>query len=78
MSRKEYIKRLETELKITYSQLYVTHNSGSGLHARHNKLFKRYAEILTELEKISFKWKIKKIIRRIKNHGKNEISRKHI
>lgn len=66
MSRKDRIKRLETELKITYSQIYVTHNSGSGLHARHNKLLKRYAEIEKELARISLKWKIKKIIRRIK------------
>ena len=66
MSRKDRIKALETELKIVYAQIYVSHNSGSGLHARHNKYLKRYVEILKELEKISLKWKIKKLFRRIK------------
>ena len=66
MSKKDRIKALETELKIVYSQIYVGHNSGSGLHARHNKLLKRYWEIIEELEKLSLKRKIKKIIRRIK------------
>lgn len=66
MKRKDYIKALETELKIEYSQLYVANNSGSGLHARHNKHLKRYADILRELERISLKYKFKKLIRRIK------------
>ena len=66
MKRKQRIKALETELKIVYSQIYVSYNDGSGLHARHNKLLKRYSDIVRELEKISLKWKIKKIIRRIK------------
>lgn len=60
------VKELEAELRITYSQIYVGYNSGSGLHARHNKLLKRYADIVNELERISLKWKIKKIIRKIK------------
>ncbi len=63
------VKELETELKIVYNQLYVIGNTGSGFHARHNCYLKRYWEIVEQLEKISIKWKIKKIIRRIKNHG---------
>lgn len=63
------VKELETELKIVCNQLYVIGNTGSGFHARHNSYLKRYLEIVEQLEKISIKWKIKKIIRRIKNHG---------
>lgn len=63
------VKELETELKITYNELYVVGNSGSGFHSRHNKQLKRYWEIIDELEKISIKWKIKKFIRRIRKHG---------
>ena len=77
MSRKERIEELETELRIIYSQLYIT-SRNTGFHARHNKLFKIYTDILKELESISVKWKIKKIIRRIKNHGKNKTNRKYI
>ena len=65
------VKELETELKIVYNELYIVGNSGSGFHSRHNKYLKRYWEIIEELEKISLKWKLKKIIRRIFKHGKN-------
>lgn len=65
------VKELETELRIVYNQVYVIGNTGSGLHARHNKYLKKYWEIVEELERISIKWKIKKLIRRIKNYGKN-------
>lgn len=60
------VKELETELRIVTSQIKIGYNSGSGLHARHNHFLARYWEIIDELEKISLKWKIKKIIRRIK------------
>lgn len=61
------VKELETELRIVYDQLYIVYNTGSGFHARHNKILKKYWDIVDELEKISIKWKIKKIIRRIKS-----------
>lgn len=60
------VKELETELKIVYNEIYVISNSDSGFHTRHNKKLKRYWEIIDELERRSLKWKIKKIIRRIK------------
>ena len=60
------VKELETELRIVYNQLYIVDNTGSGFHARHNRLLERYWNIVEELERVSFKWKIKKIIRRIK------------
>jgi hypothetical protein len=66
MRRKQRIKELETELRILYSQMRIVSNK-SDFHARHNKYFKRYAEKVKELESISIKWKIKKIIRRIKS-----------
>lgn len=69
MSRRKHIKSLETELRIIDKQLYVMGRSSVELHARHNKFFKRYAEIIRELESISIKWKIKKIMRRIFKHG---------
>lgn len=65
------VKELETELRIVYNQLYVIGNTGSGFHARHNSYLKKYWDIVEELERISIKWKIKKIIRRIRRHGKN-------
>ena len=65
MRRKQRIKLLETELRLLYNEVYCV-SKISGFHARHNKKFKRYAEVTRELEKISIKWKIKKIIRRIK------------
>ena len=60
------VKELETELRIVYNELYVIGNAGSGFHARHNRQLKRYWEIVDELERISIKWKFKKIIRRLK------------
>ena len=63
------VKELETELKIVYNELYIVSSSDSGFHSRHNKLLKRYWEIIDELEKISIKWKLKKIIRRTRKHG---------
>ena len=65
MSRKQRIKLLETEFRLVNKQLYIIGRS-AGYHSRHNKYIKRYWEIVGELEKISIKWKIKKIIRRIK------------
>ena len=65
------VKELETELKIVYNELYIVGNSDSGFHSGHNKFIKRYWEIVEELEKISLKWKLKKLLRRIFKHGKN-------
>ena len=65
------VKELETELKIVYKELYIISNSDSGFHSRHNKYLKRYWEIVEELERISLKWKFKKLLRRILKHGKN-------
>lgn len=65
MSRKEKIKALETELRFLYNDLWIVGQSNT-FHARHNKKFKRYADVVNELERISLKWKFKKIIRRIK------------
>ena len=59
MSKRKRIKALETELKILYSDIFVAHNK-TGLHAHHNKKLKRYGEVLTELRRISIKWKLKK------------------
>lgn len=64
-NKRERIKALETELRILYSEIFVAHNK-TGLHAHHNKKLKRYGEVLTELQSISVKYKIKKIFRRIK------------
>ena len=64
------VKELETELKIVWNELYTVGYSGSGFHSRHNKFIKRYWEIIEELEKISIKWKLKKLLRRIFKHGK--------
>ena len=63
MSRKERIKELETELKIISSEIYVAHNK-TGIHAHDNKKLIRYLDILAELERISIKWKIKKLFKR--------------
>lgn len=60
------VKELETELKIVKSQIYVTYNTGSGLHARHNKFLKRYVDIVNELERISWKWKLRKFLKKLK------------
>lgn len=65
MSKKQRIKELETELKILYSEIFVAHNK-TGLHAHHNKKLIRYGEVLTELQRISLKYKIKKILKGIK------------
>ncbi len=65
MRRKERIKVLETRLRILKKEVYCINKNGD-FHARHNKKFKSYVDIVHELEKISIKWKIKKIIRRIK------------
>ena len=63
--KKARIKELETELRILYSDLWSRDKRGK-FHARHNKKFAKYAVIIDELESISLKWKINKIIRRIK------------
>ena len=64
MSKKrKRIKALETELKIAYSDIFVAHNK-TGIHAHHNKRLNRYKEIRSELESISIKWKIKKLLKR--------------
>ena len=68
MSKKDRIRELEVELRILYNEIYVVCNK-SGRHAHHNKKYLRFCDILSELESISIKWKIKKIIRRIKYHG---------
>ncbi len=65
MSRKQRIKALETELRILYNEVWIVGQT-SEYHARHNKKFKRYADVVHELERISLKWKFKKFIRRIK------------
>lgn len=69
MNRKKRIKELETDLRILYAELWSRGHKGN-FHAHHNKKFAKYADIIRELEKISIKWKIKKIIRRIKSCGK--------
>jgi hypothetical protein len=63
MSKKKRIKQLETELRILYGEIFVAHNK-TGLHAHHNKKLKRYIEVLTELESISLKYKIKRIFKK--------------
>lgn len=65
MGKKKRIKQLETELRILYGEIFVSHNK-TGLHAHHNKKLKRYGEVLTELESISLKYKIKKFLRKFK------------
>lgn len=65
MSKKKRIKELETELRIKYGEIFVAHNK-TGLHAHHNTKLKRYGEIISELERISLKYKIKKIFRRFR------------
>lgn len=67
MSKKDRIKELETELRILDNMIFIKSNKGSGLHARHNQLLIRYFEIVKELEKLSLKWRIKKVLRRFKN-----------
>ena len=66
MSKKDRIKELETELRILDNMLYVRKANGAGLHARHNQMLLRYFEIIKELEKISLKWKLKKLIQKLK------------
>ena len=63
MSKRKRIKALETELKIAYSEIYVACNK-TGIHAHHNKRVARYCDILAELERISIKWKLKKLFKR--------------
>ena len=65
MSKKKRIKELETELRILYGEIFVGHNK-TGLHAHHNKKLIRYGEVLTELQRISVKYKIKKFLRKFK------------
>ena len=64
MNRRKRVKELETELRILFNQLNVITERDSNLHARHNKLLKRYLEIVHDLERISLKWKIKKILKK--------------
>ena len=68
MSKKERIKELEAELRILNSRVYICLQK-TGRHAHHNKIFIRRDEVLTELIRISIKWKLKKIFRRIKYYG---------
>lgn len=63
MSKKDRIKALETELRILYGEIFVAHNK-TGVHAHHNKKLIRYKYIRSELERISIKWKIKKLLKR--------------
>lgn len=63
--KRKRVKELETELRILYSELWRSDKT-TGFHARHNKKFKRYAIVISELERISLKWKIKKFFRRLK------------
>lgn len=65
ISRKAKIKELETELRVLDNLIYVQRNN-SGIHARHNKLLIRYFQIVNELEEISFRWKVRKFLRRFK------------
>lgn len=62
--RKQKILELEAELRIISNMFYVKGEQGAGYHARHNKYVLRAIEIRKELEKISLKWKIKKLYRR--------------
>ena len=64
------VKELETELRILHNELYSINSKGNK-HARHNKKIARYVSIIRELERISIKWKIKKLLRRTFKHGKN-------
>lgn len=63
--KRQRIKELETELRILYGEIFVAHNK-TGLHAHHNKKLIRYGEVLTELQRISLKYKIKKVLKRLK------------
>ena len=63
MGKKERIEELETELKILSADVFVSHYK-TGLHAHHNKKIIRYLEIIKELERISLKWKIKKLFKK--------------
>ena len=66
MSKKKRIRELETNLRIYKSEIVNLRHKGVGYHARYNKFVNGYTDTLKELESISIKWKIKKIIRRIK------------
>ena len=65
MRKRKRIKELEAELRILYSEIFVAHNK-TGLHAHHNKKLIRYGEVLSELERISIKYKIKKLLKGFK------------
>jgi hypothetical protein len=65
MNKKQKIKSLETELRILNNEIYI-HLNKTGLHAHHNKKLLRYYEVMSELQKLSLKWRFKKIIRRLK------------
>ena len=65
MNKKERIKELEATVRLARTELRNRLNIGK-LHAHHNNRVIRYVDTIRELERISFKWKIKKIIRRIK------------
>lgn len=62
--RKQKIRELETELRIINNMFFVKGENGAGYHARYNRYLLRNFEIVRELEKISLKWKLKKIFRR--------------
>jgi len=70
MNKKELIEALETERRILYNELFVNINR-SGLHSRHVRKLERYKNINKELCRLSLKWRIKTILRRIFKHGKN-------
>lgn len=65
--RKQKIRELEIELQVLYNELYVL--DSRGYHARYNNKLARYKKVIEELETISIKWKIKRLLRRIFRNG---------
>lgn len=64
INKKARIQELETEKRVLKSEIFVAHNN-TGIHAHHNKKLLRYLEIMSELERISLRYKIKKFIRKL-------------
>jgi hypothetical protein len=56
------------EKRVLKSEIFVAHNN-TGIHAHHNKKLLRFLDVMSELERVSLKYKIKKIIRRIFKNG---------
>ena len=73
MSKRERIRELEARLRISKNELFSLGRK-NGYHARYNSKIKNHVTIIDELESISIKWKIKKILRRILKWKKKQSS----